>query len=69
MKDKIIPPETEPKEPSLPLKVPMSIIRWLVYSIIFSLLVLPFVVGVWQVMCGGMILGFFAGLLNGIKNK
>lgn len=61
------------KEPSLPVKIPMSIVRWVCYSFIFMLLILPFVAGLERdgskAVCGGLILGWFASQLNAIINK
>ncbi len=69
MKDKEPPTPNEPKEPAVPFQVPMSIIRCVAYSISFAALIIPFVEDTRQLICGGLILGWFAGLLNGIKNK
>lgn len=56
-------------EPGLPVKIPISIVRWLVYSAGFACLVIPFAVNYWQVVCGGLILGHFASQLNALINK
>lgn len=70
MKSKEPPTPNDVKnEPVLPVGVPMSIIRWLVYSLLFWLLLLAFPLTPWQRVCGALILGWFAGLLNAIKNK
>lgn len=62
----------EPKEPAIPVKVPVSVARWLLYDICFLVLLLPFRMAPlthWQWVCGAMILGWFAGLLNAIAYK
>lgn len=56
-------------EPGLPVNIPFSIVRWFAYAICFSFLLIPFVNDRWQMLCGGLILGWFAGLLNSIANK
>lgn len=66
--------KTEVKdEPGLPVKIPLSIIRWLLYSLTFMLLLVPFVSGAAndgpKAVCGGLILGWFASLLNAIASK
>jgi F0F1-type ATP synthase assembly protein I len=38
-----------------------------IYTIFFGLLLIPFVTTVMQAICGGLILGFFAGLLNDLR--
>lgn len=59
----------KPKEPGLPLTIPMSILRWLFYSIVFANLLIPFAASYWQDICGGLILGHFASQLNALINK
>lgn len=64
------PPET--KENGAPITLPMTLIRWIIYSIVFWGLLSPFflnrmTVGEW--ICGALILGWFAGMLNAIINK
>jgi len=60
-------------EPGLPVKIPMSIIRWILYSFVFMLLLVPFVSGTDhdgpKAASGGLMLGWFASLLNAIANK
>lgn len=60
-------------EPGLPIKIPLSIVRWILYSFAFMVLLAPFVSGSDhdgpKAACGGMILGWFAGLLNAIASK
>jgi hypothetical protein len=53
----------------LPIKIPMNVIRWLVYSACFFTLLIPFNHTIWQWICGALILGWFAGMLNAIINK
>jgi hypothetical protein len=69
MKEKEPPTPNEPKEPVIPIRIPMTIIRWLSYSICFFALLIPFNHTVWQWICGALILGWFAGMLNAIINK
>lgn len=61
------------KEPTLPVFIPMRIVRWVLYSIAFGLLLLPFLAGTEhdgaKVVCGGTILGWFASQLNALINK
>lgn len=47
----------------------LNFVRWLIYSIIFSTLLIPFCSDNWQIVTGGIILGFFAGLLNEINSN
>lgn len=69
MKDRVDTPAPEPKDPTLPIKIPMTLVRWLVYSVCFFLLLTPFRHTVAQWICGALILGWFAGMLNAIINK
>jgi len=62
-------PVSEAKEPAIPIKVPMSLVRWVLYSVCFFLLLTPFEHTVAQWVCGALILGWFAGQLNAIINK
>jgi hypothetical protein len=57
------------QEPRLPISIPMSIIRWAVYTLMFTLLIIPFVQDTRQMICGGLILGHFASQLNALINK
>lgn len=61
------------KEPTLPVFIPMRIVRWIMYSIAFGLLLLPFLAGTERdgvkVVCGGTILGWFASQFNALINK
>jgi hypothetical protein len=59
----------KPIEPGLPINIPFSIVRWIVYTICFAFLLIPFVNDRLQMICGGLILGWFASLLNAIANK
>lgn len=65
-------PKEEVKEPSLPVFIPMRIIRWLAYSMAFSAplaLWYPDMVG-WDGLVGTcLILGHFASQLNALINK
>jgi hypothetical protein len=66
-------PVSNKDEPGLPVKIPLSIIRWLLYSFAFMLLLTPIVSGTNhdgpKAACGGLILGWFASLLNAIASK
>lgn len=62
-------PASKKDEPGLPVKIPLSIVRWLAYSICFACLLIPFVQDTRQMMCGGLAFGWFAGLLNAIASK
>jgi hypothetical protein len=62
-------PKEEIKEPSLPVFIPMRIVRWVLYSAGFACLLMPFIQTYWQVACGGLILGHFASQLNALINK
>lgn len=59
------------KEPSLP--IPWRIVRFVLYSFVFMLLLIPFVSGSEhdgaKAACGGVILGWFASQLNALINK
>lgn len=72
MTQKPIPPpsQTIKEETVIPLKAIVPIVRWIVYSFCFFLLLLPFFApnGA-RCVCGGAILGWFAGMLNAIINK
>jgi hypothetical protein len=64
----------QPKdEPGLPVKIPLSIVRWVLYSFAFMLLLVPFISGTVRdgakAACGGMILGWFASQLNALIKK
>jgi hypothetical protein len=80
MSDKPIsqpPAEKEGKEPSLPVFIPMRIIRWVLYSCFFTLLLIPIIAmkgdhGIRSALAcgsGGLILGHFASQLNALINK
>jgi hypothetical protein len=65
------------KDPVLPVLIPMSIVRWLCYSLLFMFLLIPFVAGTelndvrecMKALFGGLILGHFASQLNAIIKK
>jgi hypothetical protein len=60
-------------EPGLPVKIPLSAVRWFCYSLVFMILLFPFIIGLeydWlKLSFGGMILGHFASQLNAIIKK
>lgn len=66
-------PKEEVKEPTLPVFIPMRIVRWTLYSVGFMFLTMPFVAGTeleWhKSACAGLILGHFASQLNALINK
>ena len=45
------------------------ITQLVIYSAIFVILLIPFSLTVSKTISGGIILGFFAGILNAIKNN
>jgi hypothetical protein len=47
----------------------VGVARWLFYSAVFALLLIPFSCSAWRVVCGGLILGHFASALNKLINK
>lgn len=55
------------------VQVPTSLIRWLCYTLLFSVILTPFVSGgsltVLQMFSAGAILGHFAGQLNKLIDK
>lgn len=57
------------KEPSLPVFIPMRIVRWLAYSLCFACLLIPMSTNLWHWVNGGLILGHFASQLNALINK
>lgn len=63
--------DSKPPEPALP--IPWRVIRWVLYSFVFMLLLVPFVAGSQhdgpKAVCGGLILGHFASQLNALINK
>lgn len=63
--------DSKPPEPALP--IPWRVIRWVLYSFVFMLLLVPFVAGSQhdgpKAVCGGIILGWFASQLNALINK
>jgi len=72
LKDKPKFPEDRKEEPGLPVKIPLSIVRWLAYSISFAgplALWYPQLVG-WDGLVGTcLIIGHFASQLNAIIKK
>jgi hypothetical protein len=62
-------PVSKEDEPGLPVKIPLSIVRWLIYSVCFFVFLTPFEHTIGQWACGAIIIGWFAGQLNAIANK
>lgn len=59
------------KEPSLPVFIPMRLLRWFTYTAAFGIMLAP---GFWQINARGVIgasfiLGHFASQLNTLINK
>lgn len=59
------------KQPSVPVHIPMAIVRWMAYSLCFGLILAP---GFWLINARGVIgaafiLGHFASQLNALINK
>lgn len=46
-----------------------NLIQWLVYSVMFMILLTPFTGITLQTLTGGIILGFFGGILNDIRSR
>jgi hypothetical protein len=61
--------EVNKGEPGLPVKIPLSIVRWLAYSIGIALLLIPFHLTFWQGINGSLLLGHFASQLNALIKK
>lgn len=63
--------EMTKKEPGLPLIIPMSILRWLAYSALFTVIIMPALwdKDVWSTIAPALILGHFASQLNALINK
>lgn len=68
-KPKELPTPNQTKDPGLPIHVPLSWLRWFCYSVVFAVLLIPFLVNIWQLMCGALILGQFASQLNALIKK
>lgn len=62
-------PVSKEGEPGLPVKIPLSIVRWLAYSFCFACLLTPIFLNEAKQICGGLIIGWFASLLNAIASK
>lgn len=70
-------PKEEAKEPSVPVFIPMRVVRWIMYSCFFTMLLMPLIAmmgdhGVRSGLAcgsGGLILGHFASQLNALINK
>jgi len=57
------------KEPALPVQIPLSILRWILYSIFMFLLLLPVPLTLLQAVCMSLLLGHFSGQLNALRAK
>lgn len=65
---------TVTREPVLPINVPMAIVRWLAYSLLFDIILIPVIisrpeVSLWIFQSVSLILGHFASQLNALINK
>jgi hypothetical protein len=71
MKPKEPPTPNAAKEPGIPVQVPISIIRWLSYSLFIGALLAPGMkVMTWQLWLGlSLTVGHISGQLNAIINK
>jgi len=61
--------EEQSTEPGLPLRIPVSLIRWITYSALFFILILATELTIVQSVCVALILGHFSAQLNAIKDK
>jgi hypothetical protein len=67
-------PQEQPKENTkVNIQVPTSLVRWLCYSILFVILLLPFAFSwsmtMWEEVSIALILGHFSGQLNKLIDK
>ena len=46
-----------------------NLIQWICYSLMFMILLIPFLGITLKLLSGGIILGFFGGILNNIRTK
>jgi len=71
MKPKEPPTPNAAKEPGIPVQVPISIIRWLSYSLFIGALLAPGMkVMTWQLWMGvSFVLGHISSQLNAVINK
>ncbi len=67
------PEEKKEVKPGLRVHIPVNIIRWLAYAVAFFVLLIPFYGSgkllVWEWICGALILAWFAGQLNEVKEN
>jgi hypothetical protein len=61
--------QLDKEEPGLPVKIPLSIMRWVCYSGLFAALLFPITESGWQLLCCALILGHFASQLNALIKK
>lgn len=59
--------QEEKKEPML--QVPVSILKWILYTVFFTLPLMPFWLTEWRCLFIAPILAHFAGQLNNLKAK
>jgi hypothetical protein len=57
------------EEPGVPIKIPLSLVRWWAYSVGAALLLIPFHLTYWQVINGSLLIGHFASQLNALIKK
>jgi hypothetical protein len=58
-------------EPGLPVKIPLSVVRWLAYSLLFTTVLIPAMweLNIWWTISPSLILGHFASQLNALIKK
>jgi hypothetical protein len=71
MSDKKEQPIEKKQEPGLPVKIPLSIVRWLAYSLLFTVVLIPAMweLNIWWTISPSLILGHFASQLNALIKK
>ena len=57
------------KQPMTEKNLTKNLSQWAIYSLIFMILLIPFTEITLKTLTGGIILGFFAGILNAINSK
>ena len=59
------------QEPRIPIHIPLAIMRWVAYSVLFTVILMPALwnYDVWLTISPALILGHFASQLNALINK